>query len=273
MQTWEDWAPDGLATDRPNVARMYDYYLGGSHNYPADREMAQRVIAAYPDLPGIARLNRAFLAKVVRFLSDAGIRQFVDLGSGLPTVGNVHEIVQSIDPGARVVYVDIDEMAVLYGRVMLVGNPNAAVMQGDIRAVRQILHHRDLRRMIDFQEPVAVLLFGVLHFVPDSSIPDEDGPAAIIDELLRTVCSGSYLAISHASLDGLAEEAGRVAALYARSGNPMAWRTHDEIAAYFAGFPLVEPGLVPMEAWRPDPSESKVTSPNYSGYGGVGHKP
>ncbi|MBB5867646.1 O-methyltransferase involved in polyketide biosynthesis [Allocatelliglobosispora scoriae] len=268
MQTWDDGAPDGLATDRPNVARMYDYYLGGSHNYPADREMAQRVIATYPALPEVARLNRAFLGRVVRFLSDAGIRQFVDLGSGLPTVGNVHQIVQSIDPGARVVYVDHDEMAVLYSRVMLVGNPGAAVVQGDITEIRQVFRHRDLRCLIDFKEPVAVLLFGLLHFVSDGI-----GPMAIIDEILQTVASGSYLALSHASRDGLADEADRIAGLYARSGSPMAFRSHAEIAAFFADFPLVEPGLVPMEIWRPDEAESAIAPPVYSGYGGVGQKP
>jgi hypothetical protein len=268
VQTWDNGAPDGLATDRPNVARMYDYYLGGSHNYPADREMAQRVIASYPSLPEVARLNRAFLGRVVRFLSDAGIRQFIDLGSGLPTVGNVHQIVQSIDPGAKVAYVDHDEMAVLYSRVMLVGNPGATVVQGDVLEIGQVLRHKDLRYLIDLKEPVAVLLFGLLHFVPD-----EMNPTGILDEILQSVSSGSYLALSHASRDGLADEADRIAGLYARSGNPMAFRSHAEVSAFFTGFPLVEPGLVPMEIWRPDEAESDTAPPTYSGYGGVGQKP
>ncbi|MBB5868798.1 O-methyltransferase involved in polyketide biosynthesis [Allocatelliglobosispora scoriae] len=267
MESWNDWAPDGLDTDRPNVARIYDYYLGGSHNYPVDREMARHVMASFPDVPTMARLNRAFLERVVRHLVASGVRQFIDLGSGLPTAGSVHEIAQRIDPEARVVYVDSDDMAVLYSRVMLVGNPHATVVHADVRNMRQVLHHRDLRYLIDFTEPVAVLLFSVLHF-----ITDDDDPQGMITEIGKTVASGSYLAISHASRDGTTEDTDHIATLYARSGNPMALRSGSEIGALFDCFPLIEPGLVALEDWRPDPEQPPIPAVVYSGYGGVGRK-
>jgi O-methyltransferase involved in polyketide biosynthesis len=257
-----------MDTDLPNVARMYDYYLGGLHNFPADREMAQRVVGAYPTLPGILRLNRAFLRRAVKYLVQAGIRQFVDLGSGLPTVGNVHEVAQSMDPEARVVYVDIDPMAVLHSRLMLVGNPYATVLQMDLRQPELVLNHRDLRWQIDLNQPVAVLAVAVLHFILDS-----DDPQGLMKAYATALSPGSYVVITHASQDLEPEQAEKVMQLYARSGNPMQFRTHAEITSMFGNFELVEPGLVLPNQWHPELSDEPLSDVSgVSGYCGVARK-
>lgn len=267
MQSY-DWGADGLASDRPNVARMYDYYLGGSHNFPADREAAERAIRVYPGLTEVARSNRAFLRRAVRFLCDQGIRQFVDIGSGLPTIGNVHEVAQAAMPDARVVYVDIDLVAVTHCRMMLIGNSNTSVVQGDIRRPKQIFDHRDLRHLIDMEKPLAVLVLGLLHF-----IGGDDRPAEAMASIADMLAPGSYLAISHGSNDLRPEETERVTALYARSGNPLYFRPHTEIAGYFAGFELVPPGLVTIPEWRPTDDIGVTPTAIVSGYAGVGRKP
>lgn len=264
-----DWGQDGVDSDVPNVARMYDYYLGGLHNFPADREMAQRVVGAYPTLPAILRLNRAFLRRAVRYLVEAGIDQFIDLGSGLPTARNVHEVAQSINPDVKVVYVDIDATAVLHSRLMLVGNPSATVIQMDLRQPDQVLNHRDLRWQLDLDRPVAVLAVAVLHFLPDSQEPGK-----IVSAYRDAVVSGSHLVISHASQDLEPEAAERVMELYARSGNPMQFRTHAEVAAFFGEFEQVEPGLVLPSDWHPELSDEPLAHVgNVSGYCGVARKP
>lgn len=262
----DDWGQDGVDTDVPNVARMYDYYLGGLHNFPADREMAQRVVGAYPSLPAILKLNRAFLRRAVKYLAKAGIRQFVDLGSGLPTVGNVHEIAQSVDPEAHVVYVDIDPTAVLHSRLMLVGNPYATVLQMDLRQPELVLNHRDLRWQIDLDQPVAILAVSVLHFMTDA-----DNPQGLMKTYGSVLAPGSCIAISHASHDMEPEQSEKVMQLYARSGNPMRFRTHDEIAGLFGGFPLVEPGLSILDDWHPELSEDSLPRLDI-GYCGVARK-
>jgi len=245
---------------------MYDYYLGGLHNFPADREMAQRVVGAYPSLPAILKLNRAFLRRAVKYLAKAGIRQFVDLGSGLPTVGNVHEIAQSVDPEAHVVYVDIDPTAVLHSRLMLVGNPYATVLQMDLRQPELVLNHRDLRWQIDLDQPVAILAVSVLHFMTDA-----DNPQGLMKTYGSVLAPGSCIAISHASHDMEPEQSEKVMQLYARSGNPMRFRTHDEIAGLFGGFPLVEPGLSILDDWHPELSEDSLPRLDI-GYCGVARK-
>ncbi|HEX6682524.1 MAG TPA: SAM-dependent methyltransferase [Candidatus Limnocylindrales bacterium] len=262
----DDWGQDGVDTDVPNVARMYDYYLGGLHNFPADREMAQRVVGAYPTLPAILRLNRAFLRRAVTYLANAGIRQFLDLGSGLPTIGNVHEVAQSVDPEAHVVYVDIDPTAVLHSRLMLVGNPYATVLQVDLRQPELVLNHRDLRWQIDLDQPVAILAISVLHFITDA-----DDPYSLMKTYGSVLAPGSYLAISHATHDIEPEQSEKVMQLYARSGNPMQFRTHAEIASLFANFELVEPGLSLLDDWHPELSETDQPRLNI-GYCGVARK-
>lgn len=264
----EDWGQDGVDTDVPNVARMYDYYLGGLHNFPADREMAQRVVGAYPTLPDILRLNRAFLRRAVRYLVRAGIRQFLDLGSGLPTLGNVHEIAQEEAPDAHVVYVDIDATAALHSRLMLVGNDNATVLHLDMREPDQVLGHRDLRWQIDLEKPVAILSVAVLHFLTNA-----DDPGKVMRAYRAAIPPGSYLVISHASQDLQPEGAERVMQLYARSGNPMQFRTHAEIASFFGDFKFVEPGLVLPNEWQPQLADAPLSDAGgVSGYCGVAQK-
>lgn len=265
----DDWGQDGVDSDVPNVARMYDYYLGGLHNFPADREMAQRVVGAYPALPAVLQHNRAFLRRAVRYMVRQGIRQFLDLGSGLPTVGNVHEIAQAEAPDAKVVYVDVDPTAVLHSRLMLVGNPGATVLQLDLRQPQHVLGHRDLRWQIDLSQPVGILCIAVMHFIGDA-----EDPVGILKAYGDAVPSGSYLAISSASRDQDPEGAERVAQLYARTGNPMYFRTSDEIMAFFGDYELVEPGLVIPADWHPELSDGPLPEvANISGYVGLARKP
>lgn len=257
-----------MDTDLPNVARMYDYYLGGLHNFPADREMAQRVVGAYPSLPAVVRLNRAFLRRAVIYLAKAGIRQFIDLGSGLPTVGNVHEVAQSVDPEARVVYVDIDPTAVLHSRLMLVGNPYATVLQVDLRQPELVLNHRDLLWQIDLDQPVALLAVAVLHFLLDA-----DDPQGLMKTYGSVLAPGSHIVLSHGSPDLEPEAAERVTQLYARTGNPMRFRTYAQIARLFSNFELVDPGLVLLNEWHPGLSGEPLPEVGaLSAYCGVARK-
>lgn len=264
-----DWGQDGVDTDVPNAARMYDYYLGGLHNFPVDRETAQRVVGAYPVLPAVIRQNRAFLRRAVRYLAGTGITQFLDLGSGLPSVGNVHEVAQEQVPAAKVVYVDVDATAVLHSRLMLVGNPNATVLQLDLRQPDRVLHHRDLRWQIDLDKPVVLIAAMVLHFVGG-----QDDPAALMAAYGAQLAPGSHMVISHASPDVDPVERERVMNLYARSGSPLYWRDHDEIQALFGDFELVEPGLVLPNDWHPELADGPLPEvPGVSGYCGVARKP
>ncbi len=264
----EDWGQDGVDTDVPNAARMYDYYLGGLHNFPADREMAQRVLGAYPLLPTVLQQNRAFLRRSVRYMVRQGIRQFIDLGSGLPTVGNVHEIAQSEAPDSRVVYVDADPTAVLHSRLMLVGNPAATVLQLDVREPDRVLEHRDLRWQIDPEKPVGLLCMMLLHFIGGA-----DDASAMMKEYRDRLAPGRYVGLSHASGDLDPEAAEKVMALYARTGSPMYFRPHAEVQAFFGDFEIIEPGVVLANDWHPELEDIPLTKGDISGYVGVGRKP
>ncbi len=206
--------------ERPSAARVYDYYLGGSHNLHVDREMARRAIELWPDLPQIMQANRAFLHRAVRYVVSQGITQFLDIGSGIPTVGNVHEIAQAESPGARVVYVDIDPVAVAVGREILAADELTAVVHGDMRDVDAVLGAPGSVRLLDLAEPVGVLMVALLHFVPD-----EVDPRAVIARYRDAVAPGSFLAISHASHEGQPELVGPHTALYERTGTPMTMRS------------------------------------------------
>ncbi len=244
---------------------MYDYYLGGSHNFQADRAFAAQVIAAVPDMPWVIQENRAFLRRAVRFIAESGIDQFVDLGSGIPTVGNVHEVVAAINPEARVVYVDHDPVAVAHSRAILDGNPHTLVIPADLRHPADVLAHPELRRMIDMGRPVGVMLNAVLHFVPD-----DEQAAGIVAEIAAHVAPGSYIAISHASADQMQDEAERTESLYNRSVAAMAMRSYDEVLRLFGGLPLVEPGLVQIPMWHPEsPDDIGPQAERYPGYAGV----
>jgi hypothetical protein len=254
-----------IDTSIAHPARMYDYYLGGKDNFPADHKAAEEVLAAAPSMRAMARENRAFLQRAVRYLArHAGIRQFLDIGTGLPTQGNVHEIAQSIAPETRVVYVDNDPIVHVHANALLAGNSTTIVL-ADLRDTEAILEHPEVQRVIDFDQPVAVLLVAILHFIGPADDPD-----GILARLRDAVVPGSHLVISHGSGDFDALATSGIAQAYSRSSSPGTARSRAEIERFFDGFDLVEPGLVQVSLWRPD-----VADPPTDGiwlYGGVGRK-
>jgi hypothetical protein len=237
---------------QPNAARMYDYFLGGSHNFEADRLAVQGLLKVAPDAQLNARDNRAFLRRVVGYLLDQGVRQFLDLGSGIPTAGNVHEIAHARDRRARVVYVDVEPIAVEISRNLLATNPCAEVIHADLRDPSIVLPRATL---LDLSEPVAVLGISVFHF-----IPERDHPVDIIGRYLSPLVAGSYLALSHVVVDEAPppESAGGLA-VYDRTATPVTLRDSVGVTALFNGHPLVEPGLVPVSHWR---AESDAGQPS-----------
>lgn len=255
--------PAADATTRPNVARMYDYFLGGSHNFAADRAAAERVLEIFPETGMAAQTNRHFLRRAVRYAAAQGVRQFLDIGAGLPTQGTVHEVVRTVAPDARVVYVDYDEVAVTYARELLTDVPGTAVVQGDLRRPDDLLAHPDVRGTLDLDRPVAVLLLAVLHFVSDA-----DDPWAAVARLRDATVPGSHLVLSHLTLDGIPPElAERGQSIYRNSSAPLVPRTHAETMRFFTGYDLVEPGLVETTRWRPDGDSELVDSHGYAGVG------
>jgi hypothetical protein len=239
--------PADLDVDRPNAARIYDYFLGGSHNLAADREVARQIIDMVPDVPLIAQANRAFLRRAVRYCVDAGIRQFLDLGSGIPTVGNVHEVAQQADPECRVAYVDMEPVAVAHSRVILDGNDRVAVLQADVREPDRILGDPRLQALLDLSRPVAVLMVSLLAFIPDA-----DEPVKLVARYRDAVVPGSYLAISHGSAEARPDDVEKVHQHYRKTATPPIVRTRPEVERFFDGFDLVDPGLVFVQEWRPD---------------------
>lgn len=263
------WATNEVDLSRPNAARVYDYYLGGAHNFAVDRELARRAIAAMPELPWMMQINRAFLRRAVRFLAGQGIRQFIDLGSGIPTEGNVHEVAQRQAPDARVVYVEREPVAVSHSRRMLAGNDRVAVVHADLRYPDVVLAQPELERLLDLSQPVAVLLFAVLHFVPDT-----DDPRGIVARYRERMAPGSYLALSHGTHEQGDQRAAEVHQLYKRSGDPLIQRGREEVAALLEGFELVQPGVVYVPEWRPDRDDSEMSDPARSKcFGAVGRLP
>jgi hypothetical protein len=265
------WAPPEVDIDRPASSRIYDYMLGGSHNFAADREVAERAIAAMPQLPSVLRENRAFLGRAVRYLAgEAGVTQFLDLGSGIPTAGNVHEIAGAIDPSARVVYVDIDPIAVAHSHAILVDHPTAAAVQADLREPLEILADPVVRDLLDRDRPIAVLLVAALHFVPD-----DHQPGRILGQLREALAPGSYVAISHASEDGRPPAGQRDAqAVYARADNEVIMRSREEIAGLLDGWELVPPGIARGPLWRPEPGqELDPGASQFPGYAAIARRP
>ncbi len=259
--------PEGIETDRPSVARLYDYFLGGHHNFAADRELARRLLQAEPRARYIVAENRAFLGRAVRFLLEAGIRQFIDLGSGIPTQENVHEIAQQGDPAARVVYVDNDQVAVAHSRQILSDNPLATVIRADLRDPEAVLSHPDVTALIDFGQPIGLLMVTVLHFVPDS-----DDPAGVVRRFAGGLVPGSFLTISHATDEAAPGAAAQVKDLYKNTTAAAHTRTSAEIMRLFDGFDMVEPGLVYLPLWRPDGGATEHPERAWF-YAGVGRKP
>jgi hypothetical protein len=253
-----DWA--SIDTSIPNVARIYDYWLGGKDNFAADREAADLSAKAVPQLPWLSRENRKFLGRAVRFCAQAGIRQFLDIGSGLPTMENVHEVAGQAAENPHVVYVDNDPVVISHARALL-ATPRTAAARGDLTRPQEILQAPEVRRLIDFEQPVAILVVATLHF-----IPDEAGPAAAMATLREAMAPGSYLVISHMEVSpdhGVGRQPQSQAARdlgEAQKGMP--WgpaRNREDIAAFFGDLTLVKPGLVDVWDWRPD-SDIAVTS-------------
>jgi hypothetical protein len=263
-----DWAPDGIDLSKPSVARIYDYWLGGAHNFAVDREVSRQILGVVPHFRLAAQANRAFVHRAVRFMMDAGIRQFLDLGSGIPTVGNVHEIAQRAAPEARVVYVDIDPVAVAHSQQILAGNDRAVAIQHDVRRPEAILADPQARALLDFDQPVGLLLVAILHYVAD-----QDDPYAVVARLRDALCPGSYMAIAHGTEDEQEpEETAEAQRLTRQTTTPMRLRSRAEIEPFFSGLKLVEPGLVWAPQWRPefpDSVEAPHRSVNYVGVGRV----
>lgn len=264
------WVPWGVDVERPSAARMYDYYLGGSHNFPIDREVAEETIRAYPDARHLAHANRDYLRRVVTFLADAGVDQFLDLGSGIPTRNNVHEVAFWSNPSARTVYVDSDPVVIAHSSALLADVPTAIVVRADLRDAALVLGNPVVRDFLDFQRPIAVLMLAVLPFVAES-----DNPADIIAAYRQPMVEGSYIALTHGTGDYRPAETAKVVDLYTRASQPITWRSREQVARLLAGFELVPPGLVDMIHWRPDgatesPDPLGGDVARYSTYAAVG---
>ena len=263
-----------LQLDRPHPARVYDYLLGGKDNFAADRAAAQAGLEANPNSRIPPRENRAFLRRVVRYLArDAGISQFLDVGTGIPTSPNVHEIAQDADPQARVVYVDNDPIVLAHARALLTSGPmgKTAYIDADVRDVGKVLSSADLRQTLDMNRPVGLLLIAVMHF-----IADEDDPWGLAARLLAELPAGSYLALSHLTGDFDPAAWQGVAAVYRRSGVTMQVRPLAAVERFFTGLDLLDPGVVSLPRWRPDPNDlsqpGQPTDAAVSVYGGLGRK-
>jgi S-adenosyl methyltransferase len=256
-------AAGGFDPKVPNVARVYDFVLGGKDNFAADRAFAEEVIRRTPDFPVVVRANRAYLGRVVRHLAaDCGIDQFLDIGTGLPTAENVHQVACRVNPASRVVYVDNDPVVLTHARALLADNSNVAVARGDVRDPAAILATPQVQQLIDFSRPVAVLMVAILHFVTD-----EHRPYDIVAQVRDQMVPGSYLAISHGEYRERLVEG---AALYSRANEPAVLRSRPEIARFFDGFELIEPGLVPVSRWRHDADVAGAEEVWFTG--GVGRR-
>jgi hypothetical protein len=263
--------PPEIDTTKPHSARMYDFFLGGKDNFAADRATAGKALEAWPAMRTAARENRAFLGRAVRYLAqEAGITQFLDIGSGLPGVGNVHEVAQEVNPAARVVYVDNDPIVLAHGRALLVSKPEgrSVYIEADMRDPEKILSHPVVKDTLDFTKPVALMLVSVLHFVTD------DGQVRqIVRPLIDALPSGSYVTVSHATSEfaPATVEAGRA---YTRGGVDVIGRDHDRFAdLIFRGLTLVPPGVVVVSEWRPEPDTLLPPRADVSNNGAVARKP
>ncbi|QFZ22307.1 SAM-dependent methyltransferase [Saccharothrix syringae] len=262
------WSPDGIDISLPSSARIYDYLLGGGHNFAADRATAEELVRVLP-VREMARLNRSYLRRAVLALVEAGIRQFLDLGSGIPTVGNVHEVAQEVEPSCRVVYVDVEPVAVTHARALLVGNPRATAVQADLRDPAAVLGHPETRRLLDPDRPVGLLAVGVLQFIPDS-----DDPWGLLARYRDALPSGSYLALSHFTPDRMPRAMAAGADIFRQTAEPITPRTRAQVLRMVDGFDVVPPGLVFTPQWRPESPEDVPADPGRANlYAVVGRKP
>jgi SAM-dependent methyltransferase len=264
-----DWAPGSIDLTKPSAARMYDYYLGGAHNFSVDRDLARKVLVQAPDMPQAVQANRAFLHRAVRYLLSQGIRQFIDIGSGIPTEGNTHETAHRDAPDARVVYVDHDPVAVVHSELILDGTPNVNVLAADLRRPDQILASPQVRDLIDLSQPVGILIVAVLHF-----IPDQDQPEQLLQQFHDAVAPGSHLVISHGCLDSSQDTMGEVANLYKSAADQLTHRSRARIKGLMAGWDILEPGVVWLPEWQPDWPDMVGDDPSSCGIAAaVGVKP
>jgi O-methyltransferase involved in polyketide biosynthesis len=254
-----DSAPEGVDPNVPNVARMYDYYLDGKDNFAADRAAAEQILKVFPNTKEAARSNRAFLRRAVRHVVDSGVRQIVDLGAGLPTQGNTHEIA----PEARVVYVDYDAVVCVHGRALLARTENVDFLQADVRDTDALLGK--LGALVDLDQPVAFLMLAILHFIPDDQAYD------IVAKLREASAPGSHLVISHA-IDATPDTTPQALEVYNKATAALSLRTDKEILRFFDGYELADPGLVFPHDWRPT-EPAALTNAADIGYVGVGRKP
>jgi SAM-dependent methyltransferase len=262
-----EWIPSDVDTSVPSAARIYDALLGGEHNFAVDREFAQQAKRVFPGVAESCRANRSFLARLVRYLVEHGVRQFLDIGSGIPTSGSVHEVAQRIDPRCRVVYVDNEPVAVTHSEMLLRANANATIVRADMRDPDTILRSTVVREMVDFDQPIAVFMLALLHFVPD-----QDDPAGLVARYRDALPPGGYLAISHATAESRPEEMRALVRLYASSSNPAVARPNQWITDLFGEFALTPPGTVYTPQWRPGPDDTLAHPEHYIFFGGLARK-
>jgi hypothetical protein len=269
MASGTGWIPENLDPARPSPARIYDYALGGGHNLASDRAVFDELVKIQPNARQIAWSNRAFMRRAVLFMIDLGIRQFLDLGSGIPTVGNVHEIAEKAAPECRVVYVDVEEVAIAHSRLLLEGQQKAAIVEADFTRPDDVLKHPDTRRLIDFSAPVGLLAIASVHHVPA-----ETDVYGAFDRYRDAVVPGSALAISHFTADFEKVHAKEIIeTVQAKAHNTACLRTREEIIDLFGDFDLPEPGLVAASNWRPDIALPAGVDPEEDGiWAGVGVK-
>jgi SAM-dependent methyltransferase len=259
--TADDRVPPTVNPNTPTIARVYDYWLDGKDNFAVDRDLAEKFMQADPMTRAGVRSNRAFLGRAVRFLAgEAGISQFLDIGTGIPTASNTHEVAQSVNPMARVVYVDNDPMVLAHARALLTSvTAPTAYVDADARDTGKLL--AEAARTLDFTKPVALMLIGLLHCIPDA-----DDPYRVVADLVSALPPGSYLAISHPAADIHATEMAEGAAMMnAALAVPLTFRPYDRVIPFFDGLDLVEPGVVSTTQWRPDPGADTTPLPGWTG--------
>ncbi|MFC6881261.1 MULTISPECIES: SAM-dependent methyltransferase [Actinomadura] len=263
-----DWASLGIDVTKPSIARTYDVVLRGKDNFEVDRAFVEQIVRVVPEIYDVATYNREILGRGVRYLAgEAGLRQFLDLGSGLPTVQNTHQVAQAVAPESRVVYVDNDPIVLAHGRALLAENDRTTVVTADVRSPEEILADPDVRRLIDFDRPVGVMLVGILHH-----LHDDEGPQRIVDTLMDAVPSGSHLFVTHFCASS--QESRDAEKQYLALLGTGRFRTPEEITAYFDGLELLDPGVVPLPLWRPDAEVATDLSVGQRlMYGGIARKP
>jgi SAM-dependent methyltransferase len=263
------WEPARIDTGVAHPARMYDYYLGGKDNYQVDRDAAEEVLAVLPEARDMSRANRAFLGRTVRYLARQGIKQFLDIGTGIPGPDNTNDVAHSVEPEARVVYVDNDPIVLTHATALLARHDpkRTTVIQADLRDPESILRHPEALEVLDFDQPIAILLVAVLHFIKHS-----EDPVALVERLKAAMAPGSYLVISHGTGDFEPERANTAVQGYNQASAPFVLRSHQEVTRFFDGLELVEPGLVQIPWWQPD-GEVPADSEQIWIYGAVGRRP